>query len=57
MMNRDVVVVPAERDEILRICRAAVAPRDDVMDLETISGSAAGDGAPVVVPVDDGSTQ
>jgi hypothetical protein len=55
LVDDDVVVVPAEGDQIVRVGGSALAPGGDVVDLEPVSAVTAVGGAPVVVAVDDGS--
>jgi hypothetical protein len=57
LMDRDVMVVPAECDQIRRVGSAAVTPRKDVVDLEPASAVAAVDHAPVAITVNDSSAQ
>jgi hypothetical protein len=54
LVDDDVVVVPAEGDQIVRVSGPSLAPGGDVVDLEPVSAVAAVGGAPVVVAVDDG---
>jgi hypothetical protein len=54
LVDDDVVVVPAEGDQIVGVCPPSLAPGGDVVDLEPVSAVAAVGGAPVVVAVDDG---
>jgi hypothetical protein len=55
LVDDDVVVVPAECDQIAGVGWPTLAPGGDVVDLEPVSALAAVGGAPVVVAVDDGS--
>jgi hypothetical protein len=55
LVDDDVVVVPAECDQIVGVGWPTLAPGGDVVDLEPVSALAAVGGAPVVVAVDDGS--
>ena len=53
LVDDDVVVVPAEGDQILGVGGPALRPGDDVMGLEPVSAVAAVGGAPVAVAVED----
>jgi hypothetical protein len=57
LMDRDVMVVPTEGDQIRRVGSAPVTPRNDVVDLEPASAVAAVDHAPVAITVNDGPAQ
>ena len=54
LVDDDVVVVPAEGDQIVGVGLSVLAPGGDVVDLEPVSAGTAVGGAPVVVAVDDG---
>jgi hypothetical protein len=55
LVDDDVVVVPAEGDEIVWVCWSALAPGCDVVGLEPVAGVAAVCCAGVVVAVEDGA--
>jgi hypothetical protein len=55
LVDDDVVVVPAEGDEIVWFCGSVFRPGGDVVDLEPVSAVAGVAGALVVVAVEDGS--
>jgi hypothetical protein len=57
LMNCDVMVVPAECDQILWVGSAALTPGNDVVDLEPAPAVAAIDHAPVAITVNDRPAQ
>jgi hypothetical protein len=54
-VDDDVVVVPTQGYEILRIGGSALGPGGDVVDLEPVSAVAGVGSALIVVAVEDGS--
>jgi hypothetical protein len=44
-VDGDVVVVPAQRRQVVRVVAAAGSPGDDVVGLEPVAGGTAGDDA------------
>jgi hypothetical protein len=55
LVDDDVVVVPAEGDEIVRVGWPTLAPGGDVVDLQPVSAVTSVCCAPVGISVDDGS--
>jgi hypothetical protein len=55
LVDDDVVVVPTQGYEILRIGGSALGPGGDVVDLEPVSAVAGVGSALIVVAVEDGS--
>ena len=55
LVDDDVVVVPAEGDQIVRVGGSALAPGGDVVDLEPVSAVAGVGSALVAVAMEDGS--
>jgi hypothetical protein len=56
-VNHDMMVEPAESDQVVGLGRPAFAPGDDVMCLESIVGITAVAGADVAVTQQNGTTQ
>jgi hypothetical protein len=56
-VNDDVMVVPAQRCQVLRFVASAVGPRQDVVWLEPISGATPVDCATAVSPEDESSNR
>jgi hypothetical protein len=56
-MYGDVVVIPADGDQVVRVGETSPAPRDDVMHLEPASAAATVDDTSVAVSPDDGPPQ
>ena len=55
LVDDDLMVVPAEGDQIVGVCCSALAPWDEMVDLESmVTGTAVGLAA-VLVAVEDGS--
>jgi hypothetical protein len=54
LVDDDLVVVPAQGDQILRIGGTPLRPRHEVMDLKTVGAGTAVGGAAVPVAVEDG---
>jgi hypothetical protein len=54
LVDDDLVVVPAQADQILRIGGTPLRPRHEVMDLKTVGAGTAVGGAAVPVAVEDG---
>jgi hypothetical protein len=57
LVDGDLMVVPAEGDQVLRFGRSTPAPRDHVVDLEPVPTVTAVDDTPVTVTVKDGPAQ
>jgi hypothetical protein len=57
LVDGDVMVVPAEGDQIPRVGPPTLTPGNDVVDLEPIPTVAAVDDTPIAVTVKDGSAQ
>jgi len=53
-MDDDLVVVPAQGDQIVRVGGSTLAPGDDVVDLESVGAGTAVGRAEIAVAVDDG---
>jgi hypothetical protein len=54
LVNDDLMVVPAEGDQIVRICAPALAPGEEMMDLESTGAVTALTDTGVSVSVEDG---
>jgi hypothetical protein len=55
LVDRDVMVVPAEGDQVPGVGPPSSTPGDDVVDLEPIPTVAAIDDTPIAVTMEDGS--
>jgi hypothetical protein len=54
LMDSDVMVEPADGYEVSRVGPTALTPRDDVMNLKTVSAVTAVDSTSVAVATQDG---
>lgn len=54
LVDHYLMVVPAEGDQIVRICAPALAPGEDMMDLESTGAVTAVSDTDVSVAVEDG---
>ena len=54
LVDHYLMVVPAEGDQIVRICVPALAPGEDMMDLESTGAVTAVSDTDVSVAVEDG---
>lgn len=54
LVDDDLMVVPAEGDQIVRICSPTLAPGDEMMDLESVGAVTAVTDTHVAVAVEDG---
>ena len=56
LVDGDVMVIPADGDQVLRVGSPTSTPGDDVVHLEPVPAVATVDDAAVPVTVDDGSS-